>query len=209
MRTLDPAITDALAAGSIKARWLVWITARNRDTDADETAGFWSDVEDVSVSVIDALTRGEVVRTFCKAGSALTIGTLSLTSDLTVRELEVGLSQIDERVALVVRGYDVRQAPIQVYLGLFDPSTHRMVAPAFPLFVGLVDSMDIETPEEGQEGSVKLRCVSQIREMTRANPDVRSGASQRARSSGDSFYDYTQNVGDWEIFWGKKRGKAA
>jgi hypothetical protein len=128
---------------------------------------------------------------------------------MTVRQLDVGLSQIDEAVATVVRGCDVRQAPIQVYLGIFDPSTHRLVAPAFPLFVGPVDSMEIETPEEGGFGSVTLHCVSQIREMTRSNPDVRSGASQQARSGGDAFYDDTQNVGDWQIFWGQKSGKVA
>jgi hypothetical protein len=45
--------------------------------------------------------------------------------------------------------------------------------------------------------------------MTRANPDVRSGASQRARSLEDGFNDDTQNVGDWQEFWGQKSGKVA
>lgn len=209
MRTLDSAIVTALEDGRLKSRDFVWITARNRGSGDPETAGFWSDLGTVSAPVIDALTQSEVTRDFVGCGSAMVIGDLPLTSDLTVRELDIGLSQIDENIALMVRGYDVKLAPIQVYRGLFDPSTHRLVAPAAPRFVGFVDTMEIVTPKEGEFGAVTLKCVSQIREMTRSNPDVRSGASQRARSAGDSFYDYTQNVADWQIFWGQQKGAAA
>jgi hypothetical protein len=209
MRDLDSDIIAALGEGRLKKRDFVWITARNRDTGEAESAGFWSDLGTVSAPVIDALTQSEVTRDFTGCGSALTIGTLSLTSDLTVRTLDVGLSQIDENIALVVRGYDVKLAPIQVYLGLFDPVKHKLIRAAFPVFVGFVDEAPIVTPKEGEFGSITLKCVSRLREMTRANPDVRSGASQKVRSAGDTFYDDTQNVPDWDIFWGQQKGKAA
>ena len=42
---------------------------------------------------------------------------LPLTADITVRSVEIELPAIDTVVAELVRGHDVRSAPIQIYRG--------------------------------------------------------------------------------------------
>jgi hypothetical protein len=54
---------------------------------------------------------------------------------------------------------------------------------------------------------VTLKCVSTTRELTRANPDVRSHESQQARHAGDDFARDVGVVGDWELFWGQTQGQ--
>lgn len=207
MRAADPAVVAALQARELVARNYFWITAKDRDTGNPEDVGFWNDVGTVSASVVDGLTFSTVSRTFVGSGSLITVDKIPLVSDISVRRVVVTLSQIDESVAAAVRGYDVRNAPVQIYRGLFDPSTRSLVAPAFARFVGFVDRAPIETPPIGSEGSIKLECVSHSRELGRSNSDVRSDASQQLRHAGDRFYRYTVAAGDWDIFWGKTNGR--
>jgi hypothetical protein len=110
----------------------------------------------------------------------------------------------------MVRANDVRGAAIEIYRGLFNPATMAMVASAKSRFLGVIDGAPIVTPAEGGEGSVTLRCVSTTRELTLTNPEVRSHASQLARTNGeDDFYIDTAVVGEWDIAWGQKRAPIA
>jgi hypothetical protein len=207
MRDLDAAEIAAIAARAVVARDLVWITAKDRSTGDPVSRGFWNEVRTQDITVRDGRTGALVSRTFVGIGRALAIGAIPLTADISVRDVEIALPHLDATVALLVRGYDVRNAALQVYRGYFDPATRTLVAPPKPRFVGAVDGAPIATPKAGEEGAVTLRCVSTTRELTRTNPEVRSHASQQARTAGaDDFYIDTGVVGEWEMFWGRNRG---
>lgn len=208
MRSLASPVLTALAGRSLVARDLFWITVHDRNSpSAVQSLGLWNDVGTVSTSVIDALTGATVSRTFYGAGSLVNIPEIPLTADLSVREINVTLSQVDDIVANAIRGYDAKQAPVQIYRALFDPTTRLIVNAGFPRFVGFVDTLTIQTASEGGTGGIVLKLVSQIRELTRDNPDVRSSESQNVRASGDTFYKYVEEVGEWKQWWGRAKGK--
>lgn len=210
MRDLDPAEIDAIAARTVVARSLLWVTAIDRDSGDPVSLGFWDDVRNVDMAVKDGRSGATVTRTFRGVGLGFSVGSIPLTSDITVRSVDISLPHLDQVVGLLVRGYDVRGGPMQLYRGYFDPATRALVAAAKPRFVGYVDGAPIVTPKENAEGSVTLRCVSTTRELTRTNPAVRSHESQLARSGGaDDFYIDTAVVGDWDIAWGQVRGPVA
>lgn len=207
MRALDAAEISAIQARTVVAREFLWVTARNRDTGAPESRGLWNEVFDATVQVRDGRTGAIESRAFHGVGGALAIGPVPLTSDITVRTVEIALPHIDDVVELLVRGFDVRGAPMQAYRGYLDPATRALVAPAKARFVGYVDGAPIVTPAEGGEGSVTINCVSTTRELTRTTPDVRSHESQLARTGGtDHFYADAGVVGQWEMIWGLKDG---
>lgn len=207
MRDLDNEEVAAISARTVVARDFIWVTAIDRGTGLPVDRGFWNDIMTVSVPVKDGRTGATVNRSFRGLSAGLQIGTVPLTSDISIRTLEVQLPHLDEVVNALVRTYDVRSAPMQLYRGYFDPETRALVAPAKPRFIGYVDGAPIETPAEGQEGSVTLNCVSTTRELTRTNSEVRSHESQLARSGGtDAFYRDTSVVGQWELAWGQERG---
>lgn len=209
MRDISAEEIAAIQARTVVARDFIWITAKDRSTQADETMGFWNDVMFATSSVKDGRTGATVNRDFLGVGMALTIGSIPLTSDITIRNVDIDIPYLDSTVAQLVRGYDVRGAPIQIYRGYRDPDTRALVSAAKPRFVGYVDGSPIVTPKEGGEGSITLHCVSTTRELTRTSSEVRSHESQIARAAGDLFYADTGVVSDWDIAWGVTRGPIA
>lgn len=207
MRDLSPENAAALEARQLVARDFVWIVVRNRATGAPFSEGYWTDVGDVSAPVIDPETGAEVTRNFHGTGTLISADPIPLVSNLTVQSIEVSFSQIDDRVNELIREYDPRQGRIQIFRGLFSPASRRIVAPAFPRFVGFIDKIRIRTPKEGEVGSVVATCVSHTQEMTRVNPATRSTADQARRLSTDSFFRDVGTAGELEIFWGVGRAR--
>lgn len=210
MRDISVEEQAARAERVVIPRSLVYIWAKNRDTGAEEEMGFWNGVGNYDFQVYDGLTGSTETRTFTGCGSLLSVDNIQLAMDLSVRTVNVGLSQIDENVAQAIRGYDARNARIEIYCGLLNiENQQELVAPARARFVGFVDQAVIATPAEGGTGSITLSCVSCTRELTRVNSDVRSDESQQRRYAGDRFFKDVGVTGQIEVFWGQARGDPA
>lgn len=207
MRAITVQNQSALAQRALVARDFLWLVARNRDTGAPVSVGFWSDVENVSsVPVIDPNTLNLVSRSYYGAGGLISIDDIPAVSTIQVQDVHIRMSQLDEQVANAVRGYDTKQARVEIHRGLFDPITRLLVAPAYVRFVGFVNLVEIHTPEEGGDGYVDLTCTSHTQELTRSNPATRSHADQQTRAVGDDFFIDAAVVGDWEFQWGEEKG---
>jgi hypothetical protein len=206
-RSISAANQAALESRALVARDFLWLEVRNRDTGATVTDGMWSDYGTVDAAVMDPDTGLSDTRTFTGTGGLIKISDIPLVNNLTVQNVTISLNQILDRVNDLLRGYDPKQGRVEIYRGLFDPATRKMVAAAECRFVGFIDEIEINTPKEGDEGGVTITCVSHTQELARSNPDTRSDASQRLRSSTDNFFQDAAVVGDWDFFWGKKSGK--
>lgn len=207
MRSISAANFTALQNRVLMPRDFIWFVVRTMDTGAPVTDGYWSDIGTISAQIIDPDTGGVVTRIWAGAGSLIQISDIPLVSNLTVQNITVTLSQVADRVQNLVRGYDCKQGRVEIYRGLFDPASRTMVAPAEPRFVGTLDEAPIRTPRENESGDVQLSCTSNTQELTRANSDTRSDASQRLRSSSDDFLADAAVVGTWQHFWGRAGGE--
>jgi hypothetical protein len=197
----------ALQARQLVARDFLWIVARDRETNVPVPDGMWSDVGNVAASVINPDTGLPVTRDWYGSGTLVAIDDIPLVSNLSVQTVRIRMSQVSEHVEQLVRQYDCKQARVEIFRGLFDPESRQMVAPAECRFVGFVDTIEIVTPSENEEGAVTLNCVSHTQEMTRANPETRSHATQILRDPNDTFFKDADTVAEWEIFWGSEKGK--
>lgn len=207
MRHVSAENLAALGARQLVARDFLWVVVRDRTTGAAVTDGLWSDVGNVTADVIDPDTGLPSTREWYGSGTLVAIDDIPLVSNLSVQNVNIRLSQIDDRIADLVRLYDAKQGRVEVYRGLFDPASRVMVAPAECRFVGFIDSIQIDTPAENEEGGVTLTCASHTQEMTRANTETRSDANQKLRSATDNFFQDTSTAGEWEVFWGSEKGK--
>jgi hypothetical protein len=207
MRNISAANLAALQARALVARDFLWLEVRNRATGAKVTDGMWSDVGNVSASVIHPDTGLTVTRDWYGSGTLVAIDDIPLVSNLSVQNVSIRLSQVDSHVEQLVRLYDCKQGRVEIYRGLFNPDTRQMVAPAECRFVGFIDTIEIKTPTENEDGAVTLTCASHTQEMTRSNPDTRSHATQVLRSATDNFYQDTSTAGEWTVFWGSEKGK--
>lgn len=206
-RYISPENLAALQARQLVARDFLWLVVRDRSTGAQVTDGLWSDVGNVTADVINPDTGLVDTRDWYGSGTLVAIDDIPMVSNLSVQNVSIRLSQIDDRINDLVRLYDAKQGRVEIYRGLFDPNSRQMVAPAECRFVGFIDQIEIKTPSENEEGSVTLICASHTQEMTRGNPDTRSDATQKLRSSTDNFYQDTSTAGEWEVFWGSEKGK--
>jgi hypothetical protein len=193
----------ALQDRRLVARDFIWFVVRDRSSGAAVTDGYWSDIGDIVAQYVDPDTGGTGSRTWSGAGSLIQISDIPLVSNITVQNITVTLSQVADRVNNLVRGYDCKQGRVEIYRGLFDPVSRVMVAPAAPRFVGFIDEAPITTPKEGESGDVTLTCTSNTVELTRANTDTRSDASQQLRRATDNFFTDVAVVGSWQQFWGR------
>jgi len=207
MRQLSSANLSALADRAIVARDFLWIVARDRTSGESVADGLWSDAGTITADVINPDTGLSVSRTWYGSGTLIQIDDIPLVANVTVQQIAIRMSQINARVETLIRQYDVRQGRVEIYRGLFNPSTRALVAPAPCRFVGFVDQCEIKTPRAGEVGEVVLTCTSHTQEMTRSNPDTRSHESQTRRSATDDFYRDVSVVASWEMFWGRSSGR--
>jgi len=207
MRAISVENQAALAARALVARDFLWFTARDRDTGNPVSVGFWSDIENVSsVPIIDPNTGGLTSRSYYGAGSLIAIDDIPSVSAVQVQDIRIRMSQLDDAVNAVVRGYDTKQARVEIHRGLFDPVSRKLVAPAYVRFIGFVNVVEVKTGAENEDGYVELTCVSHTQELIRANPATRSHADQQVRAPGDTFFIDAAVVGSWKGTWGETRG---
>lgn len=199
MRTYS-ATTAAYFArrGPIVARALVWIAAKNRETGAVETIGFWTGADHAEF-VIDGAAR-----TYYGAGAALDIDPLRFAAGLQVRNQRLRMSQIAAETQIAIRGYEMRHAPVEIHRALFDPETELLVDTPHRLFKGYVDKVQINTPKKGEKGSIDVTLSSAARALTAPLSRKRSDASLRARAPNDAFRQYASLADKVETYWGTK-----
>lgn len=206
MRYQSSILQNALLNRAIVFRDFLWLIPRDMDTGNPAPYGFWSGVADISAQVINPLSGSAVTRNFEGAGALIDISEIPAVSTLEPQKVTVRMSQLNADSQAVVRGYDLKQARIEIFSGYFDPGTRMLLEPAFCRFQGFVDFVDVKTPKEGENGSVSLTCASHSSELRRTNPDTRSHDSQQLRAPGDAFFKDVVAVSDWNIFWGQKQG---
>jgi len=204
--SLSAGVLAALVAKRLVARDFLWIIARHRDTGADVPIGFWSDLGPKTAQVVDPDSGSTQEREFYGAGEFIKVSSVPLTANLSVQTVTISMSQIADSVNSFIRTYDCKQGRVQLFRGLFSPTTRVLVAPAPCRFVGFIDGININTPEENEDGEIVIRCMSHTQEMMRSNSDTRSDASQKLRSATDNFYQDAGVVGEWELFWGGESG---
>ena len=183
MRSIDPAVaTHRAARVHTHVEILVWVSARNRSTGAVETLGLWTGADH------QAFTIGGEVRTYYGAGALLEIPDIEAGVGLEVRSYQVGLSAISPEVEMLLRGYDPRQAPVEMHRAEYDMNENLLAAPE-RIFKGWIDGTPIITPATGGNSTAALTIVSNARMLTRFAGVTKSDEVQRKRS-GDRFRRY-------------------
>lgn len=206
MRVFSATLQNALLNRTIVFRDFLWLVPRDVETGNPAPYGFWSGAGNISAQVINPLSGSAVSRNFEGAGVMISISDIPAVSNLTVQNVSIHISQLNDDAQEVVRGYDLKQGRVEIYSGYFDPDTRLLLEPAFCRFQGFVDFVDVHTPKEGEDGYIDLTCTSHTSELTRTNPDTRSHDSQQLRAPGDAFFKDVVAVSDWNIFWGQKQG---
>lgn len=206
MRAISVENQSALAARRLRARDFLWLTARDRETGDPVSVGFWSGLSNVTADVLDPDTDEPVTRAWYGVGALIEVSDIPAVIGVSTNDITVRMDQMDAEVNEAIRLYDCKQAGIQLFRGMFDPDSGKLVAPGFCRFVGFVDRIEVKTPAEGESGYAELTCVSHTQELLRGNPTTRSNEDQKRRSATDNFFADAAVVGTWgPKQWGPKQ----
>lgn len=205
-RDLPSGVADAIERGAISARDFMTVYARSRETGDIVADSLWSDMGNVTANVVNPDTGQIESRDFYGSGNLVSISDIPLVSNLSVQNVNVELSHLATNAETLMRGYNVRQAVVQIFRGLFNTETGQLVTAAFPRFSGFIDGATIKTATENEEGQTAFTCASHTQEITRANAETRSDASQRIRDGSDTFFLDAATTTEWKIFWGQDKG---
>lgn len=160
----------ALASGRVMRRMFIYFSAHS--------VGFWDDIGDVELNG----------RIYHGSGSVIQIGSVAAKGDMTIPGIQIILSGVDTTSVGLVRGEEIAQTPVEVSVGIFNPSTHAVIDSLVPIFTGFVDNCEIETPASGGDSSITFTCESTSRALTAARTSTRSHATEIERDPTDTFY---------------------
>ena len=203
MQNLAPGFINDLQAsrdGTIAPVYFFYIEARNRSTGAIEPFGLWSGDDDISQNV-QTPTGGTATRPYY-GGTNLTVDGLKQVADLTDEPVTINMSQIADATQQLVRGYDVRLAYCEIH------ATSRVggVFSSVPQlqFIGIVDDLEIGTPQVGGEGNIGLVVRSELMtQLLAPNPAKSSHSHQKRRQANDRFSEYSGTVQARKVQWRK------
>lgn len=200
MRSMSPAIMTHLAARQgLHACLLVWISARNRDSGAMETIGFWTGADHQEFTI-----NGQT-RLYYGAGAPMEIPALITDIGLDVRTHRMTFSPLAPEVAQAIRGYDPRLAPIEMHRAYFWPDSHELVDAPERVFKGRIEKAPITTPAVGGQATCELSMVSSAHALTRTLALKKSDNALRERAPDDGFRRHIDVTGQVETAWGEKR----
>ncbi len=135
-------------------------------------------------------------KTFEGAGTIGAVSDVEETVELRAVRLTLALSPVPQEVidiALAERSYRLR--PVLLWGALLD-AQGAFVADPFPLWAGLMDTMEVT---DGAEPSVSLSCESRLVDLERAEVRRYTDADQQAQYPGDRFFEYVPALQEAEI----------
>lgn len=207
MRVTDPAIAAHLSARKpVLVRHMLWIKARNRATGAVEGLGLWDgdDHQDIAVN-------GQL-RTYYGAGGLVSIEAIRQAKGTDVRRTRATLAPMAPEVAVAIRGYDPRTAPVEIHRQIYDPETMQPVGAPERLLKGRISEIELTYPAEkggeSDDASCDITIATGTIEGTRGLALKKSDESQKLRKlpggRPDRFYQYTDISGKVPVKWGEE-----
>lgn len=191
-------LTNLQARGGIVSRVLIWFSARNRSTNAVETMGLWTGADH------ETITINAASRLYYGAGNVVELPQLTFQAGLAVRIHRLGLSPLTPEVMQLIRGYDVRFAPVEIHRALYSTDTRLLIEEPHRLLTGFIDEVDLGTPAVGGTSSCVLGIATSARVLTQNLALKKSDETQRLRS-GDRIRRWGDVSGSVEVWWGATR----
>jgi hypothetical protein len=190
MKALDPALVAHLGArGQINARVLLWFHATLISNDAPAPWGVWTGDDDRTFT-IDGQPR-----TYFGAGAMGAPGDLTFETGYVVRILRAQLAHFHTDVADRLALTNLRLARCDLHQIHMAPGSHDLIAAPLLKFRGVVETVNLPRPAQGQSGMADVQMASSARDLTQPLQITKSNDTQLAVWPGDNFRKYNTAKG--------------
>ncbi len=179
------------------AHAMLWITAKNRTTGADESLGFWTG-DDHQEFIINGETR-----LYYGAGEVIEVPPIKTGVGLAVRQHRITLAALTDEARQLLRGYEPRQARVELHSAPLNVDTGAPLGPPIRMIKGTLNKAPETIGPKGGESGLVLTIVTTARRLTFGVPLLRSDKELRRRNPNDRAREYADVAGDWVIPWGE------
>lgn len=199
----DQASSDLLTGGGgRRPDVLIWITARNRDTGAAETIGFWSGEDNRTITI------GGEPRDYIGAGAVLSVGNITYAQGQDIMRWQFRLASVRPEVRTAFLSYEPRGAGVEAHQLLRAPVSHAFVGTPRRIFLGEIEDVKPVRAAVTEPSDVTFSCASVQREMTRTLSLTKSDEDQSRRQNPlgpDRGRKYAVLTGTRRVSWGEKQ----
>lgn len=199
MRTISGPLQTYLAESGVVMQAMIWISPRDRTTNALVPMGFWTGDDHETITV-----EGES-RLYYGAGNLIDFDDpIVYRTGLDVGSWRFSMTDLTAEFDALFRQYDLRLAPIEVHRGAYNVQSRVLIEAPHRLLKGWVETAPLEEAEEGGESSCTINCVTSAMGLTKSLALNKSDAFQRTKTD-DRFNRYAAVSGAVSVKWGVKK----
>lgn len=197
MRTISaPLQTYLTDPVGVVMQAMIWISPRNRTTNAIVPMGFWTGDDN------ETITTDGAARLYYGAGNVLDVNDpIVYRTGLDVGSWRFTITNLTAEFDTLFRQYDLRLAPILVHRGVYNLTSGVLLEAPHRMLKGWVESAPLEEPDEGSESSCTINCVTSAMGLTKPLALNKSDSFQRTRL-GDRFNRFAAVSGSVSVKWG-------
>ena len=152
----------------------------------------WSGIGDLTVDSVD----------YVGAGSLLTIGEISETTEIAANGVRVTLSGVTSPLITKARDEDYQGRELKVLLGAMDAS-NGVIDDPIVVFSGFMDTMTIN--ESGDIATIQVSVENRLIEFEKTRVRRYTAEDQKIDYPNDKGLEFVAEMAEKEIVWGRNR----
>jgi len=185
-RTLTSGMQTAVTADLVRPITLVQCAFDSGNLN------LWSGIGDLTVDSVD----------YVGAGSLLSIGEISETSELSANGITVTLSGVTSPLITKARDEDYQGRELKVLLGAMDAS-NGVISDPVVIFSGFMDVMVIN--ESGETATIQVTVENRLIEFEKTRIRRYTAEDQKIEYPNDKGLEFVAEMAEKEIVWGRSQ----
>ena len=151
----------------------------------------WNGIGDLTVDSVD----------YVGAGTLLSVGEISETSELAANGLNVALSGVTEPLISKARDEDYQGRELKVLMGAMDDSNSVIADPVI-IFSGFMDTMVIN--DGAETATIQVTVENRLIEFERNRVRRYTAEDQKIDYPNDKGLEFVAEIAEKEITWGRR-----
>ena len=152
----------------------------------------WSGIGDLTVDSVD----------YVGAGSLLSIGEITESSELSANGIAVTLSGVTSPLITKARDEDYQGRELKVLLGAMDAS-NGVISDPVVIFSGFMDVMTIN--ESGETATIQVTVENRLIEFEKTRIRRYTAEDQKIEYPNDKGLEFVAEMAEKEIVWGRSQ----
>ena len=152
----------------------------------------WSGIGDLTVDSVD----------YVGAGSLLSIGEITESSELSANGITVTLSGVTSPLITKARDEDYQGRELKVLLGAMDAS-NGVISDPVVIFSGFMDVMTIN--ESGETATIQVTVENRLIEFEKTRIRRYTAEDQKIEYPNDKGLEFVAEMAEKEIVWGRSQ----